>query len=289
VRPPVLTTAPLLLVVAAISVLAARPARAAPRELVVANEILAEAGEHLQKNLSDFLRRVEEVAGWPRGSLRGKAFARPREALAYIRKSRAGFAILPAHQLAEGHQELKLEVLGRAVGADGSPLVFSAVTRRPRPFGEVAGTPGLRVALSETYDPLWIKILTEGAIDKNVAPVALVEVPSGKEGVQAVLDKKADLAIVNELEYRTLKPRIEAGGDLEWLLSSPHLPPSAFAAVGKYVNAADRKKMAAAVDKVCKTSGATACARLGILYIEANRAETYQGLLDLYRQLKGGG
>jgi hypothetical protein len=281
--------APLLLFAGAISLAAAPPARAAPRELVVANEILAQAGEHLHKNLTDFLRRVEEVAGWPKGSLRGKAFARPREALAYIRKSRAGFAILPAHQMAEGQQELKLEVLGRAVGLEGSPLVFSAVTRRPRPFGDVAGTPGLRVAVSETYDPLWIKILTEGAIDKDVAPVALVEVPSGKEGVQAVLDKKADLAIVNELEYRTLKARIGAAGDLEWLLSSPHLPPSAFAAVGKYVNAADRKKMAAAVDKVCKTTGAATCSRLGILYIEANRAETYQGLFELYRRLKSGG
>ena len=49
-------------------------------------------------NLADFLRRVEEVVGWPKGSLRGKAFTRPRDALAYIKKNRVGFAILPAHQ-----------------------------------------------------------------------------------------------------------------------------------------------------------------------------------------------
>ncbi len=266
-----------------------RPASAAPRELVIAHEILGQAGEHLAANLDAFLRRVEEVAGWPKGSLRGRAFARPREALAYIKKSRAGFAILPAHQFAEGQQALGLEALGRAVGVDGTPLVYSAVTRRPRPFAELAGTPGLRIALTEAYDPAWVKILTEGAVDREVAPVALVEVPSGLAGVEAVIGNKADLAIVSELEYRSIKPRIEPGGDLEWLLSSPHLPPSAFAAVGKYVRTADRKTMAGAIDKICKTSGGPACARLGILYIEANRAESYQGLLQLYQRLKSGG
>ena len=177
-------------------------------------------------------------------------------------------------------------MLGRAVGVDGSPLVFSAVTRRPRPFGELAGTPGLRIALTETYDRLWVKVLTEGAVDLDVAPVALVELPSGKAAVEAVLAQKADLAIVSELEYRALKPRIEPGGDLEWVLSSPHLPPSAFTAVGKHVAAADRKKLAAAIDKICKETGGPACARLGILYIEANRAESYQGILQLYWQLQ---
>jgi hypothetical protein len=261
-------------------------ASAAPRELVVAHEILSEAGDHLNENLTAFVRRVEEVVGWPKGSLRGKAFVKPQEALAYIKKNRSAFAILPAHQFAEGHKELKLEALGRAVGLDGSPLVFSAVTRRPRPFTELADTPGLRVALTETYDPIWIKILTEGAIDKAVAPVALVQVPSAKAGIQDLLAKKVDVVIVPELEYQALKPRIEPSGDLEWVTSSPHIPPSAFLAVGKFVSAADRKKMAAAVDKICKTTGGPACSRMGILYIEANRAESYQGLLELYQSLK---
>ncbi len=272
----------------ALALAAPIPASAAGRELVVAHEILAQAGDHLSENLNVFLRRVEEVAGWPKGSLKGKAFVRPGEALAYIRKNHVAFAILPAHQFVEGQKDLKLEVLGRAVGLDGSPLVFSLVARRPRSFGELAGTPGLRVAVTETYDPVWIKILTEGAIDKEVAPVALVEVPSVKVGIEQVLAKKVDVTIVPELEYRALKPRIEPGGDLEWVTSSPHIPPSAFLAVGRFVSAADRKKMAAAVDQVCKTTGGPACSRLGILYIEANRAESYQGLLEIYQSLKGG-
>src|SRR6185436_20720827 len=99
------------------------PAGAAPRELVVAHEILAEAGDHLDENLTALVRRVEDAAGWPKGSLKGKAFIKPQEALGYIKKNRSAFAILPAHQFVEGQKELKLEVLGRAVGLDGSPLV----------------------------------------------------------------------------------------------------------------------------------------------------------------------
>ena len=218
-----------------------------------------------------------------------KGLCRPREALAYIKKSRAAFAILPVHQFVEGQKDLALEALGRAVGVDGTPLVYSTVTRRPRPFPDLAGTPGLRVAVTESYDPTWIKILTEGAVDPDIAPVALVEVPSGKAAVADLLAKKVDLAILSELDYRGVKPRIEPGGDLEWLVSSPHLPPSAFAAVGKHVTAADKKKMAGALDKICKTTGGTACARLGILYIESNRADSYEGILGLYQKLKGGG
>jgi hypothetical protein len=278
---------PVALVLAAmVAATGSAPAAAAPRELVVAHEILAEAGDHLDENLTSFLRRVEEVVGWPRGSLRGKAFVKPQEALAYIKKNRSGFAILPAHQFVEGQKELKLEVMGRAVGLDGSPLVFSAVTRRPRPFAELAGTPGLRVAVTESYDPVWIQILTEGAVDRSVAPVSLVQVASAKAGIEDLLAKKVDLVIVPELDYKALKPRIEPSGDLEWIASSPHIPPSAFLAVGKFVSAAEKKKVAAAVDKICKTTGGPACSRLGILYIEAGRAESYQGLLELYQSLR---
>ena len=265
---------------------ASAPAAAAPRELVVAHEILAEAGDHLEENLTGFLRRVEEVAGWPKGSLRGKAFVKPQDALAYIKKSRSGFAILPAHQFVEGQKELKLEVLGRAVGLDGSPLVFSAVTRRPRPFAELAGTPGLRVAVTETLRPAWITILTEGAIDKSVAPVALVQVPRPRLGIEDLLAKKVDLVIVPELEYRALKPRIEPSGDLEWISARPTSRPRPSWRWANTSRAADKKKMAAAVDKICKTTGGPACSRLGILYIEAGRAESYQGLLELYQSLK---
>jgi hypothetical protein len=256
---------------------------AAPRELVIAHEVLGEAGENLEANLSAFLRRIEEVAGLPKGALKGKAFARPNDALAYIRANKVGFAILPAHQVAEAHQALKLDILGRAVGVDGRVLQFVTVTRRPRPFPEGEVPAGARVAASETHDPAWLALLTEGDLDPRGRPLAFVQTPSSRSALEALLAKKADLAILHPEHWQDVKRRIEDGGDLEWVVTSPKLPPSAFVAVGKFANAQDRKRMAGAIDKVCKTTGADACGRMGIMYIEAGRADSYDDVINGYR------
>ncbi|HEY0709384.1 MAG TPA: PhnD/SsuA/transferrin family substrate-binding protein [Polyangia bacterium] len=257
--------------------------QAAPREIVVAHEVLLEAGDKLEANLAAFLRRVEEVAGLPKNGLKGKAFARPADALAYIREQKVGFAILPAHQVAEAHKTLKLEILGRAVGIDGRVLQFVTVTRKPRPFPEGEIPAGARVAASETHDPAWLALLTEGDLDPRSRPLALVQTPSSQAALDALLAKKADLAILHPQHFQDIKRRIEDGGDLEWVVTSPKLPPSAFVAVGKFASAQDRKRMAAAIDKVCKTSGADACGRMGLMYIEAGRADSYADVINGYQ------
>jgi hypothetical protein len=267
---------------------AAAPAQAAPRELVVAHEVLVEAGDYLDQNLERFVRRVEEVAGFPKGSLKGKAFTRPRDALAYIRAKKAGFAILPAHQLAEGQKALQLEVLGRAVGLDGTRLEFASVTRRPRPYDDIESVPGLKVAASETYDAAWLALMTEGDLDPRRRSLNLTEVKTAKEAVELLTAKKVDLALVHPLQWPSVKPRTEDGGDLDWVVTSPKVPPSAFVAVGKNASSADRKRMAGAVDKICKTDGAEACARMGIMYIEAGGGDSYRDIISGYLSRGGG-
>jgi hypothetical protein len=248
---------------------------AAPREIVIGHDILHEAGDALDANLERFVRRVEEVAGFGKKGLRGRAFTRAEDALGYIKTHKVAFAILPAHQYVEARRALRLEVLGRAVGIDGPVLQFTTVTRLPRPFADVNVAPGLRVAAVEVHDPAWLALLTEGDLDPRRRPMTLVEVPTSKAAIDALLAKKVDLAIVQPRAWAEIKPRTE-GGDLDWVVTSPKIPPSAFVAVGAYVSAADRKKMAAAVDKICKTTGAEACARMGILYVEAGGGESYE-------------
>jgi ABC-type phosphate/phosphonate transport system substrate-binding protein len=109
----------------------------------------------------------------------------------------------------------------------------------------------------------------------------LIEVPTAKDAVAAVVDKKADLALLWEGAWRAVKPRTEAGADLEAVHTSGTLPPSVFVSVGKHVRRPDRKAMAAAVDKVCKTTGGPACARVGILYIDA-RKDGYDEITRAY-------
>jgi hypothetical protein len=262
--------------------LAGTAAAAPARELVIANENLVEAGEHLEQNLDGFLRRVEEVAGWPKGALKGKVFTRPREVLDHIRKNKTAFAILPAHQFVEGRKQLRFEVLGRAVGVERTSLWYRALVRRPRTFEEITERPGLRLAMTETYDIRWINVLFGGRV-QAASHFTLFEVPSDRAALEAVLQKKADVALIFEREWRAIEARAqEPSGELEVVTASPKIPPMAFVAVGRNAKPADRRIMAKAIDKLCKTTGADACARVGIAYMEVGLADSYQEIIDLY-------
>ena len=259
-----------------------RPAAAAPRELVIAHENLVEAGEHLPANLDRLLRRIEEVTGWPRRSLKGKAIVRPAEALAYIKKNRAGFAIVPVHQYVEGRQALKLELLGRAVGAEGTQLYFAGIARRPKNF-TLGTSPGIKVAGPEVHDLAWLSIIADETITAE-RPAKLVEVPSSQAALQALLDKQVDVAIVSHSMWQALGKRAEpdGGGDLEYVFASPRLPPSAVVAVGKHASTADRNKLAAALDRICKESGGEICARMGLYYIQSGETQAFERVVAAY-------
>jgi hypothetical protein len=261
-------------------------ARAAPRELVIANENLAEAGDLLDGHLNKFLRRIEEVTGWPKNSLKGKALVRPVEALDYIRKNRSGFAILPIHQVVEGAKELKFQLLGRAVGMEGTELYQAGMARVPKSFTLVGEKPSIKVAGSEVRDVDWLTIITGESISRD-KPAALVEVPSSQDALKALEEKKVDVAIVSNPMWRELEKRTTGNKpDLEFVFGSPKLPPSAVVAVGKFASAADRKKFAAAIDKICKESGADPCGRVGLMYIQPGMTQHHQKILDHYQSLK---
>jgi hypothetical protein len=263
-----------------------RSARAAPRELVIAHENLEEAGPELEKYLGDLLRRIEKVTGWPARSLKGKAFVNASEALPYIKKSRAGFAILPVHQLVQGYDQLKLDILGRAVGVgEGPVLEYVAVTRRPRSFESLEDKPGLRLAAVGASDPTWMQVATDGQVNPQLA-VGLLETSTSKQALQSMLDGKVDVAVVSPTVWKPIEKRADARGDLDTLFVSAKLPAPAVVAVGKYVSAADRKKLAAALDLICQDPGGPACSRMGILYTQSGRQQNYEPLLQVYRALR---
>lgn len=260
--------------------LGAASASAAP-ELVIGNEALVEGGPHVAANAAAFARRLEQVAGWRPNSVAVKAFARPREALEHVRKNRSPFAILPAHQLVEGRKELKLEVLGRAVGVEGIGPSYWGITRNePRPYTHVEKQPGLRLALTEPYDLQWVKVLFEG----NVNPkdhFTYVPVTSGKEALAALQAKRADVALLYETDFRAVKPRVNPNADLAWVYTSGSVPPPAVVAT-RWASKGDRKKLAAALEKICKGAGGEVCARMAIMYVQAGQADSYDTIIQKY-------
>jgi hypothetical protein len=260
-------------------------AGAASRELVVVDENLAVYGDELlPKHFEAFLRRVEQVAGWPRRSLRGRTVLEPRAALEVIKKNRAGFAILPVHQLLLGRKELKLEVLARAAGLEGRQLNYVAVTLRPKPFQEVSELPVLRIASIEPLDQAWFHIASDGAI-RMAQPLDVKPAKSSQDALRLLRDKQAEVALVSPTVWKEVEPKTTEKGELDVAFSSPRLPVSAFVAVGRYASAADRKAMAAAVGKICREDGADTCGRMGIVFIEPGRQDVYDPVIKAYEQL----
>jgi hypothetical protein len=266
------------------AVLAAPVASAASRELVVVDENLAVAEHLLPQHFEQFLRRLEQVTGWPRRSLRGKTLLEPRDALAVIKKSRAGFAIVPVHQLVQGRKELKLEVLARVAGLEGRQLNYVAITPRPKPFKEVSELPVLKIATIEPLDPVWFHIVSDGAIGL-AQPLDMKPARSSRDALRLAREKQVDIALVSPTVWKEIEPKTTDKGDLDVAFSSPKLPVAAFVAVGKYVSAADKKALAAALGKVCREDGADVCGRMGIMFIEPGRQDVYDPVIKAYDQL----
>jgi hypothetical protein len=265
--------------------LAPPAARAAPRELVMANENLAEAGSELEANFERFLRRIEQVTGWPKQSLKGRALVRPSEALDYIRKHRVGFAILPIHQLAEGSKALKLELLARAVSPEGTELYHAGVARHPKGFAQLGADASIKVAGPEVRDAAWLTIISDDTITED-RPATLIEVPSSEAALQALVDKKVDVAIVSNTMWQALEKRATGPKpEFDFVFASPRLPPSAVVAVGKFASAADRKKLAAALHKVCREDGGPICGRVGLMYIQPGETQSQQKIIQYYQTL----
>jgi ABC-type phosphate/phosphonate transport system substrate-binding protein len=271
--------------VAFLATVAARPP--AGPEIVLANEVLLSGGDKVAPAMDALVRRIESVGGWPAGSLRGKAFGKPREALDYIRKNKVAFAFLPVHQFVQARTELKLDVLGRAVGLDGPDRAYWGVARiESRSYEHLEEASGLRIATTEIDDPVWMRTLFEGNVRDPEKQFKLMETPSGAEAVAAVLARKADVALINQLDFDPLKPRIERKVDLAWVYASGRMPPPPVVAIGKWARPADRQKMTAALEKICKKEGADTCGRMGIMYVQAGHADDYKALIKRYEDYR---
>jgi len=263
----------------------ARPrAAVAPLGFVIASEALVAGGDYVPANMQAFTRRLESVSGLPPGRLDGRAFARPRDALEHIRRHGAAFAILPSHQFLEGRKQLRFEVIGRAVGLEGTDPGYWGITRNePRPYTQIEHHPGLRLALTEAHDFRWLWLLFEG----NVRPEShfrLVEVPTGQEALAAVLGRRADVALLYESDFRAVKPRIGKDGDLAWVYASEGVEPPPVLALAGRAPKAERRKVEQALGQICKREGADVCGRMAIMYVERCTADRYARLIDGYER-----
>jgi hypothetical protein len=265
--------------------LAAAPARADGPEIVVASEALLP--KFADGNMQTFVRRLEATGGWPAGSLRGKAFPRPREALDYLRKNKVAFAILPVHQFLEARKDLKLDVIGRAVGLEGTEGGYWGVARNePHAWEHIEDWPGLRLATTETQDLVWLRLLMEGNVARPDRHFKLLETETGADALAAVLGQRADVALLSQADFAPIKERVARKSDLAWVYASGNVPPPPIVAVGKWARPADRKRLTDALEKLCKKEGAEACGKMAIMYVQAGHADDYKTIVRKYEDYR---
>jgi hypothetical protein len=276
----------MLQLIAVATMLAANaPAAASGPEIVVASEALLP--KYADANMETFVRRIEAVGGWPAGSLRGKAFPRPREALEYIRKNKVAFAFLPVHQFLQARKELKLDVIGRAVGLEGTEGGYWGVARNESlPYEHIEEYAGLRLATTEIDDVVWLRVLMEGNVPHPDRHFRLIETPTGADALAEVLGKRADVALLSQADFAPIKDRVARKSDLTWVYASGNVPPPPIVVIGKWARPADRARMAAALEKICKQDGATACGRMAILYVQAGHASDYATIIRKYEDYR---
>lgn len=265
------------------AVLSAGKADARPaHEVVVAGETLRVCGDRLRAELDAFLRRLEQTAGLPPQSLRGRGFVDPVEALAYARRARPAYAILPVHQFLQARKPLGLVVLGRAVGLDGPEPAYWGVARRGTvKYEHIEARPGLRLGGVDLDDLRW---LSNVIFETNVRAEKHFKLQPAKtsgDALAVLAAGQADVVLLYETEYRRHKERLAPGGDLEQAYASVPLPPPPLVGIGKG-DPAERRKIGMAMPKVCVGDAVEICARLGILRLDAGGASAYDNVIEKY-------
>lgn len=256
--------------------------RAASRELVVTHPFLALSGDRLPAQLEGFLRRVEVVVGWPTGSLRGKAFVDPAEAVRYVREQRPAFAVLPLREYVQAHAPSRLTVLGSVTLLEETQRhittrLYRGLARADAGINEhVHLRPGLRLAMEEGGDLRWVALLFDGTLQPS-RHFVLQPMTSDSEAVAAVEQGRADLAMIGDVAYEQARSRLtSAHGPLKLVFSTPEIPPAALVATGS-AKAADRAALAAALDRICRGDGLNDCTRLGLFVLEKADPQVYEG------------
>jgi hypothetical protein len=249
------------------------PAAAAPRkptrELVIGDEALGKLGDELGPQLDVIARRIERLVGWPKGSLGVRGFADPDAALAYVRKNKPTFAILPLRQYVQGRKALGFEVLAEAFPLELHNVeepMFYGVALKATPIGEhIQMHPGVKLAIPGGQDRQWVRIMFDGTVDPETH-FTFVPVKNDAEALDAVVSKRADMGVLYERFYKDVRPRTENDGDLKVVYAAPSAPPSPLVAVGKAAKSDDRKKLEPLAGGICDEEARTACTKLGLLW-----------------------
>ena len=202
-----------------------------------------------QPYIDQLLRQVETMAGWPANSAKGAWVDDEKAAEKAIAELKPGYAILDPEVFLALRKKDGLEPIAAVKGATFNKGHYSLVTKNPA-LKSLADVKGKKVSSNHFASPRYInKVAFDGKIDVEKDFVIEKAVAPSKP-LRSVINGSADAALIDDEQLAKMKD-IEGGDQLKTIWTSPALPPTPVVAFEKTTTAADRKKMAATLEKVC--------------------------------------
>jgi ABC-type phosphate/phosphonate transport system substrate-binding protein len=254
---------PLLLAVAA---LAPRPAAAGEHDFVVYIARLGGDTETAKPYIERFAAHLEKAMGWAKGSCKGAFFADRKEALRAIQRASPGFALLDPPLYFELRQAHALEPIAQLDGKSVVSARMHVVVKDPA-LSSLAALKGKKLWTTLADSPQYLsRVVLDGRLDA-AAHFALKRVGTAGKAVRGVLRGEAQAALLDDDQLAAAK-KMEGGGALRSLYSSPPLPPLPVVVFGKVLKAGERKKLAKTVTTMCSTrEGAAVCKEMQLTRI----------------------
>jgi len=265
--------------------LAASPGQ---RTLVVIDESLAVDAKEGLRRAQALGRRLEVALEQKSGSLRVRWFSDVDAGLKALRQRGVAFAWLStyAYVRAQAVRKKSLRVLAYARGLQGTTEKLSFVGRSGSGTAGTLPAFGKKLAGISVADAQWIRILFDGHINPR-KHFELMPTSSMAEGVQAVLDGQADLAVVDEVGLHPYRRLLSGRGPrLQIKFRTQALPTRTLVAL-RAARKKETKTLMSNPNVLCaEREGREACSDLGVILLKSGGHELHEQLVLKYKLYK---
>ncbi|MCB9554794.1 MAG: PhnD/SsuA/transferrin family substrate-binding protein [Deltaproteobacteria bacterium] len=233
--------------------------------------------QQAQPVVNQFIARLEQAAGWPKGSVDSRFVVSPKQCDAAAAALKPMFVVMDLPSFLGRQRAWQLKALGHMGAADSQRY---HVVVGPSGPAKVAALKGKQLVTTLAYAPEFVSRIVLGG---KLAPKDLTLVASRRQlrGLRAVARGQAAATIVDDAAYRHIA-ELKLGVALKSIHKSPGLPGLILASRGR-VEVRLLKAIAGAMPKLCKDEGAKVCLSFGVTSFIAAKPAVFAGLARHYR------
>jgi len=233
--------------IAIVAIFGASSAYAGGRDFVAEHAGAGANAKNAQPYIDQFLRIVEQMAGWPANSAKGEWVDDLKGAEKAIGERKPGFAILDPEVFLELRKKESLEPIAEVRGKTFNKGHYSLVVKDPA-LKAPADLKGKKVTTNHASSPKYLdRVAFDGKVDVE-KDWTLQKTTQPSKPIKDVAAGRADAALIDDEQLAQMK---EIAPDLKVIWTSPALPPTPVVAFTKNATPADRAAVAKLLPKLC--------------------------------------